>query len=99
AVVGNSSGALIEAPAVGAPTVNIGDRQKGRIRAKSVLECEAKSEAIVGAIKAALTNEFRDIAKAAGSPFGDGRSGERIVEILRTWKPPVPPVKQFFDNH
>lgn len=96
AMVGNSSSALIEAPAIGLPAVNIGDRQKGRVREGNVIDVPAKTDLIADALRTALSREFRDKARRAPSPFGDGRSAEKIVEILRTWCPPVPPVKRFW---
>ena len=96
AMVGNSSSALIEAPAIGLPAVNIGDRQKGRVRGGNVIDTSAKTELIADALRTALSPEFREKARQASSPFGNGRSAEKIVEILRGWHPPVPPVKRFW---
>ncbi len=83
-VVGNSSSGIIEAPGAGVPTVNVGDRQRGRLRAASVLDCADDEAAITAAITTALTPEFRSIAAAAGSPYGDGRSAPRIAHLLAT---------------
>lgn len=78
AVVGNSSSGLYEAPSFGVPTVNIGDRQKGRLRAESVLDCACDATAIAAAIEVAFDRGRR----AVHNPYGDGRSGPRIVEAL-----------------
>lgn len=93
AVLGNSSSALIEAPALGVPAVNVGDRQKGRLRGKNVIDAVADTPAIVGALRRALDPQFRRAIGSEGSPYGDGRSGARIVDVLRGWRPPVPPRK------
>lgn len=80
AVVGNSSSGLYEAPSFGIPTVNIGDRQKGRLRAASVLDCLPERAAIGAAIAAALARGRR----ATINPYGDGHASERIVAVLKT---------------
>ncbi|MBW3661979.1 MAG: UDP-N-acetylglucosamine 2-epimerase (hydrolyzing) [Actinobacteria bacterium] len=81
-VVGNSSSGLIEAPALGTPTVNIGPRQQGRLRGETVIDAEASSDAIESAIRRALEPDFRELCASAGSPYGDGRSAARIVDIV-----------------
>ena len=83
-VVGNSSSGLIEAPALGRPTVNIGDRQEGRLRADSVIDCMAEKADIVKATEAAMSEEFQARARAARSPYGRGGASARIAEVLMT---------------
>ena len=83
-VVGNSSSGLIEAPAVGVPTVNIGDRQRGRLRAPSVIDCLPEREAVAAAVDRALSPEWREIAARAVSPYGKGDASRRIAETLAT---------------
>lgn len=78
-VVGNSSSGLCEAPSFHVPTVNIGDRQKGRLKAASVLDCPPERTAIGKAIAAALAMDCSDMV----NPYGDGRASERIVQILK----------------
>ena len=82
AVVGNSSSGIIEAPALGTPTVNIGDRQRGRLRARSVVDCAEHSEAIGDAITKVLRPGARDELKDAHPPYGYGGASERICRIL-----------------
>lgn len=82
-VVGNSSSALIEAPALGTPTVNIGSRQDGRPRAQSVIDCDESLEAVSTALRKALSSEHKAKAATARSPYGDGYSAGRITEILK----------------
>ena len=82
-MLGNSSSGLIEAPTFGIPTVNIGDRQKGRIRGASVIDCSSEKNEIIEAMKKAVTPEFQNIAENAEKIFGDGRASEQIVEIIK----------------
>jgi UDP-N-acetylglucosamine 2-epimerase (non-hydrolysing)/GDP/UDP-N,N'-diacetylbacillosamine 2-epimerase (hydrolysing) len=79
AVVGNSSSGLYEAPTFKVPTVNIGDRQRGRLRAASVIDCAAERRAIGAAIRKALTLDCAGVI----NPYGDGHASERIVAVLR----------------
>ena len=78
AVVGNSSSGLYEAPSFGVPTVNVGERQRGRLAAGSVLHCAAKRKEISTTIARALKLD----CSAVVNPYGDGRSAARIVELL-----------------
>ncbi|MCM8824206.1 MAG: UDP-N-acetylglucosamine 2-epimerase [Candidatus Omnitrophica bacterium] len=82
-VVGNSSSGIIEAPSFKVATVNIGDRQKGRIKAESIIDCGYQKESIRNAIKLALSDEFKLKIKNVVNPYGDGNTAERIVSILR----------------
>lgn len=79
AVVGNSSSGLYEAPSLYTPTVDIGERQRGRLRAESVVHCEAKATAIVAAIQAAYELDCGGVI----NPYGDGRAAPRILEALQ----------------
>jgi UDP-hydrolysing UDP-N-acetyl-D-glucosamine 2-epimerase len=79
AVVGNSSSGLYEAPSLRVPTVNVGDRQKGRLAAVTVLHAPAEPQAIAAAVEAAFAMD----CGAVRNPYGDGRSAPRIVEVLR----------------
>lgn len=81
-VIGNSSSGIYEAPALGTPTINIGDRQKGRMMAKSIICCEPKKEQIVCAMSEALNEEFQENALHVESPFGDGTTSDQIVKIV-----------------
>lgn len=79
AVVGNSSSGLYEVPSFNKPTVNIGDRQKGRLQAISVINCPPVAEEIFESITIALNSKYHDIV----NPYGDGKSSQRIVKVLR----------------
>lgn len=83
-VIGNSSSGIIEAPSMGTPTINIGDRQKGRMMANSVICCRPIKEEIINAINYVLTDEFQKNMSEIKSPFGDGNTSEQIVrEIIK----------------
>jgi UDP-hydrolysing UDP-N-acetyl-D-glucosamine 2-epimerase len=82
-MVGNSSSGLIEAPSFGLPVVNVGARQRGRLRGANVIDVEASREDILRGIEAALQPAFRAQARAAANPYGDGRAAPRIVHVLR----------------
>jgi len=77
-VLGNSSSGIIETPAFHIPTVNIGDRQRGRLQAGSIINCGPDKEAIILAIEHALDDGFRNACMNLTSPYGDGHTAERI---------------------
>ena len=83
AVVGNSSSGLAEAPSFRIGTINIGDRQKGRIKASSVIDCEANKNSIVKAFAKLYSKEFQETLKTTINPYGDGCASKKIVEILK----------------
>jgi len=83
AVVGNSSSGIIEAPAVPVPTVNLGDRQGGRLRAPSIIDCEEERSSVRSALEQALSPEFHEEISEVSSPYGDGRASPRIKETLK----------------
>jgi UDP-N-acetylglucosamine 2-epimerase (non-hydrolysing) len=93
AILGNSSSALIEAPALGLPAVNVGDRQRGRIRGDNVIDVVGRADSVEAALREALAPATRRRLAGAVSPFGDGRSAPRIIDILAGWAPPRPPRK------
>jgi UDP-hydrolysing UDP-N-acetyl-D-glucosamine 2-epimerase len=80
AVVGNSSSGLYEVPSFNKPTVNIGDRQKGRLQAESVIQCGNNAEEIQSAIQQALKFKLINVQ----NPYGDGSSSKRIVDRLKS---------------
>ncbi|WP_130805870.1 UDP-N-acetylglucosamine 2-epimerase [Senegalia massiliensis] len=84
-VIGNSSSGLVEAPSFGVPTINIGDRQKGRIQSDSVINCKPYKDDIKNAIDLALTQEFKIKAKNTINPYGDGNTSSKIVEIIKNF--------------
>lgn len=84
AVVGNSSSGLIEVPAFGIGTVNIGDRQAGRIRGETVIDCIPETAAIVEAIKRAVSDKFKTKIKHASSPYGKGKASLEVIKVLES---------------
>jgi UDP-hydrolysing UDP-N-acetyl-D-glucosamine 2-epimerase len=92
AVVGNSSSGLYEAPSFGVATVDIGDRQRGRLAAASVLRCAPERNAIAEAIKRAAALDCAGVI----NPYGDGRSAARIVQALRNAPPAAELLKKPF---
>lgn len=96
AVVGNSSSGIVEAPSFRKPTVNIGDRQRGRIIPESVICCDPRGKDIISALKKAFSVKFVNRCKTVKNPYGDGRSAERIVSILKRQIPEVKDVKKVF---
>lgn len=97
AVIGNSSSGIIEAPALAVPTVNIGDRQKGRLRSASILDCSPARADIRAAIETALSPAFRSTLKDVVSPYGTGGVADRIVPILKSFDLSHFGKKQFHD--
>ncbi len=97
-VIGNSSSGLLEAPAFHIPTVNIGDRQRGRIQADSVISCGPRKDEIVKAIRLAQTTKWRERAKKMVNPYGGGNaSGQIAKRILQALKNPICLKKSFYD--
>ncbi len=84
AVLGNSSSGIIEVPAFGVPSINIGLRQQGRLAAASVLQADAGYESIANAMHQALTPAFREMCRHALNPYGDGQVAARILAVLKS---------------
>ncbi len=96
-VVGNSSSGLAEAPTFKIGTINIGDRQKGRLKAKSVIDCEPTTDSIKNAIGMPYSKEFQNILPMVDSPYGEGDATEKIMEVLKNANIPEEPKKEFYD--
>ncbi len=82
-VVGNSSSGILEAPNFGVPTVNIGNRQTGRIKAASIIDCEPEQTAIFSACSKALSNQFKTIAQHVDNPYRQEGTAGRIKKIIK----------------
>ncbi|QKF61907.1 UDP-N-acetylglucosamine 2-epimerase [Campylobacter curvus] len=82
-VVGNSSSGIMEAPSFKKATIDIGDRQKGRIKANSVIECEPIKNEILKAFKKAYSKEFQKNLKSISNPYENGNTSSKIVKILK----------------
>ena len=96
-VIGNSSSGLIEVPSFGKGTVNIGDRQRGRLKAASVIDCEPNRADISAAIEHLYSSTFQQKLKNIENPYGNGGASDAIIEILE--KIPLQGIlkKQFYD--
>lgn len=92
AVVGNSSSGLYEAPSLKKPTVNIGERQKGRLKATSVIDCPAESRDIVSALEKALAMDCSLVI----NPYGQGDATERMLEVIKKYSNPSCLLKKHF---
>jgi UDP-N-acetylglucosamine 2-epimerase (non-hydrolysing) len=95
AVIGNSSSGVIEVPSFGVPTVNIGQRQQGRIAALSVIHCTGDEDSLRDALQAAIARDYPGAGGAIRNPYGDGNASQKIIELLRSMDLSV--VKHFYD--
>ena len=82
-VIGNSSSGLTEMPSFRKATINIGDRQRGRLKANSVIDCEPNRFAITSAIDIAYSAEFQAGLMLANNPYGDGGASRKILDVLK----------------
>jgi len=82
AVVGNSSSGLLEVPTFSKPTINIGSRQDGRLKSKSVIDCTPHMNSILSSIELAYTKDFLQSIQTATNPYGKGGASEKIINIL-----------------
>ena len=85
AVLGNSSSGLTEVPTFGKGTINIGDRQRGRLKAESIIDCAPDRTAITDAIELLYSPGFQEKLGTVRNPYGDGGASDRVVqELART---------------
>ena len=98
-VLGNSSSGIMEVPSLGVPTVDIGDRERGRIRAKSVINCAPDHKSIISAMDKALTKEFSEFCKTVDNPYAAKQTSSEIVRIIKehVLKENVDLKKKFYD--
>ena len=83
AVVGNSSSGLLEAPSFKIATIDIGDRQKGRIKADSVISCLPTKESIDSAFDKSYSEDFQNIVDNTKNPYGNGGASKIVVDIIK----------------
>lgn len=81
-VIGNSSSGILEAPSFGIPTINIGDRQKGRIQSESVINCPPTKEAILNALEMAQTARFIKQSKDCVNPYEQNNTSQKVTDII-----------------
>lgn len=86
AVVGNSSSAIVEAPYLKVAAVDIGNRQKGRLKAENIISCGYEKQEIIQAIEKALSKEFKEVVDHTKSLYGEGKTSKQIVEVLNETK-------------
>jgi GDP/UDP-N,N'-diacetylbacillosamine 2-epimerase (hydrolysing) len=96
-VVGNSSSGLIEVPSFRKATINIGDRQKGRLKATSVIDCEPQCASIRAALAMACSAGFQETLQQTRNPYGEGGASEKILRILENYDFSSPLKKAFYD--
>ncbi|MDE6227971.1 MAG: UDP-N-acetyl glucosamine 2-epimerase, partial [Muribaculaceae bacterium] len=95
AAVGNSSSGLIEAPSFGIPTLNVGDRQKGRAQGVSVVNCDATESSIIAGLDKVLSPEMKEIASTAPNPYEKSGTVENIADKLLHY--PLNKQKTFYE--
>lgn len=96
-VVGNSSSGLLEVPTFRKGTVNIGERQRGRLRAPSVIDCAGDAASISAALVRLYDPEFQESLASVVSPYGDGGASRKIAEVLRVHDLDGILMKSFYD--
>ena len=96
-VMGNSSSGLGEAPTFKIPTINIGRRQMGRIKAESIIDCAPNKESILSAYNAAFDEKFQDNLKNVVNPYGTGGASEMVKDIITNISLEGLTQKTFFD--
>ncbi len=97
AVIGNSSSGIVEAPTLKIPTVNIGDRQKGRVKADSVLDCEPTVISITSSIRKAISREFQERVKFVENPYEQADTAAKILETIAHCCPAELMKKSFYN--
>lgn len=98
-VIGNSSSGIVEAPVFKVPTINIGDRQKGRLQADTIINCKPDFDDICLGIEKARSLEFKRKIKNSKNLFGDGNTSEKIVQAIIKFlsKEKIDLKKKFYD--
>lgn len=82
-IIGNSSSGIVEAPSLGIPTINIGNRQKGRLQAESILNCSTNTQDIIETIQKSQKKEFLQKCKSVENPYGCNNTSELIVKKVK----------------
>lgn len=97
AVVGNSSSGIVEVPSFGEPTLNIGDRQKGRLAAESVVNCGTDKKSILKGLDKVLSPAFQDYCRTVDNPYGKDNTAEEIFNVISTYPLDNIIQKHFYD--
>ena len=96
-VIGNSSSGLTEAPTFKIGTINIGDRQNGRLKADSIIDCTSEEESIFDAVKTLYSSQFQNNLKKINNPYGVDNTTEKIISVLKNSKIPKNLKKKFYN--
>jgi GDP/UDP-N,N'-diacetylbacillosamine 2-epimerase (hydrolysing) len=83
AMIGNSSSGIVESPSWKIPTINIGDRQEGRLQAKSIINALPEYNSIKKALKKLHSSKFQQKITTVKSPYGSGNTSDKIIKILK----------------
>jgi GDP/UDP-N,N'-diacetylbacillosamine 2-epimerase (hydrolysing) len=97
-VVGNSSSGLLEAPTLHKGSINIGDRQRGRLSASSVINCEPNLQSITLALSRLYSPEFQEGLSTVENPYGNGSASKSILGVIKSFPLELILKKRFFDN-
>lgn len=97
-VIGNSSSGVIEVPAMKKPTINLGDRQKGRLKAQSIIDCSEDKKSIVAAIQKGLSADFQESLQSMEPILGTGNVAPKVKEVLKNYPLETPLLKTFHDH-
>jgi GDP/UDP-N,N'-diacetylbacillosamine 2-epimerase (hydrolysing) len=96
-VVGNSSSGLAEVPSFRKGTINIGDRQRGRLKAGSVIDCAPERQSIAAALRTLYSPEFQAELETVRNPYGEGGASEKVVRVLQEYPLDTLLKKTFYD--
>ena len=96
-VIGNSSSGLTEVPSFHKGTVNIGDRQRGRLQAASVIQCEPTRQGIASAIERLYSNKFQATLPQVCNPYGSGGASDKVISTIKSYPLESIIKKQFYD--
>lgn len=95
-MLGNSSSGIIEMPSFGKPVINVGDRQKGRVIAENVIQCDPRQDCILKALKKSFSLKFISVCAKTKNPYGNGSAAKKMVSILRKEMPEINDLKKKF---
>ena len=96
-IIGNSSSGILEAPSLKIPTINIGDRQRGRLKASSIVECKPIKKKILQSIKKIYSKKFRKQLISTKNPYESKNSSDNIFKIIKKSAIPFELKKKFYD--
>ena len=97
-VIGNSSSGIIETPSFRVPTINIGDRQSGRIKANNIIDCQPNEESISASLKKSLNPRFVHSIKDMKNPFEKKDTAKNIKNKIKSFESAKQAKKVFFDQ-